>query len=208
VPAAINNAGQIAGMLQTSQPGLPGQDVAIYQNGKVTDLTAGALGPYVGNGTAYAINQNGDTLLYHGDTRIPEPGGQHYLLRLANGQTYEFQTAVAGNSLGLPVALNDKDQVIGSNYLYSNGQYTLLKDLIPTSSGWSNLYATAINDAGQIVGKGQLTDGAVHAFLMTPVPEPSALALPAIVLAWVGFRVASGGVKKWHQHQPRDRTAG
>jgi len=42
-----------------------------------------------------------------------------------------------------------------------------LNSLIPADSGWELLLASAINDAGQIVGAG-LFNGKTHAFLLTP----------------------------------------
>lgn len=42
-----------------------------------------------------------------------------------------------------------------------------LNALIPADSGWALTAATAINDAGQIVGTGIL-DGQTRAFLLTP----------------------------------------
>ena len=50
--------------------------------------------------------------------------------------------------------------------------------------------ATAINDAGQIVGFGDF-NGATHAFLPSPIPEPG---------AWVWMLVAAAGlpvVRRW-----------
>jgi probable HAF family extracellular repeat protein len=53
--------------------------------------------------------------------------------------------------------------------------------------GWELNYATAINDAGQITGYGTI-DGHERAFLLTPVPEPSSLALAlAALLATLGI---------------------
>ena len=51
---------------------------------------------------------------------------------------------------------------------------TNLNDLLPAGSGWYLLDASAINNAGDIVGYGYNPDGQEHAFLMTPqsVPEP------------------------------------
>jgi hypothetical protein len=54
-----------------------------------------------------------------------------------------------------------------------------LNTLLDPLSGWSLSVATAINDAGQIVGAGML-EGQTHAFLLTPVPEPSAFLLIAM----------------------------
>ncbi len=65
---------------------------------------------------------------------------------------------------------------MGNGFLYSNGTTQALTSLLPGSSGWTNLNATAINDSGQIAGQGTY-DGQQVAFLMTPsaeTPEPGA----------------------------------
>ncbi len=46
---------------------------------------------------------------------------------------------------------------------------TDLNSLIPAGSGWVLTRATAINDAGHIVGSGVI-GGQVRAFLLTPDP--------------------------------------
>ena len=54
---------------------------------------------------------------------------------------------------------------------------TDLNDLLPSDSGWDYIErADGINNNGQIVGRG-VVDGKQHAFLMTPIPEPSTLVL-------------------------------
>ncbi len=60
-----------------------------------------------------------------------------------------------------------------------------LNDLIPSNSGWMLADAKAINDSGQIVGYGFDINGEQHAFLLTPIPEPSTLAL--LSLAFISF---------------------
>jgi probable HAF family extracellular repeat protein len=65
-------------------------------------------------------------------------------------------------------------------FVYNPGiGFTQLNLAIPSNSGWSNLTeATAINNAGQIVGYGTNPQGQTDAFLLTPVvPEPSASCL-------------------------------
>ena len=52
-----------------------------------------------------------------------------------------------------------------------------LNSTISSQSSWTLLDATAINDQGQIVGYGANPSGQDHAFLLTPVPEPSTFAL-------------------------------
>jgi hypothetical protein len=54
---------------------------------------------------------------------------------------------------------------------------TDLNTLIDPASGWQLKYARAINDYGQIVGSGFNPSGYEHAYLLTPVPEPSTFVL-------------------------------
>jgi hypothetical protein len=62
-------------------------------------------------------------------------------------------------------------------FLYDNGAMSDLNGLIDPATGWTLQGTNAINDSGQIVGWGR--HGAMHdrAFLLTPVPEPSTLAI-------------------------------
>lgn len=91
---------------------------------------------------------------------------------------------------GEAVALNNAGEVIGKLYsqdpfsddiplLWKDGVQYNLNDLIPVEAGWEIMYASDINNLGQIVGYGQI-NGQEHAFLMTPVPEPATLCLLAL----------------------------
>lgn len=74
-------------------------------------------------------------------------------------------------------------------FLYSDGSMNDLNNLISNDSGWVLIQADAINDSGQIVGDGTI-DGNHHAFLLTPVPEPSTCILlcsALLGLGWVRF---------------------
>jgi probable HAF family extracellular repeat protein len=80
--------------------------------------------------------------------------------------------------LGNPYGINDQGQVVGGGALIwdaVNGTRNLA-NLIPPNSGWELDFAFAINDAGDIVGYGQL-NGQIRGFLLTPVPEPNTAAL-------------------------------
>jgi uncharacterized protein (TIGR03437 family) len=63
-------------------------------------------------------------------------------------------------------------------FLYANGQMYNLNTLLGDVTGWNLSFATAINNAGQIVGTGlvQGPSGSTlqHAFLLTPVPAAPA----------------------------------
>ena len=76
-------------------------------------------------------------------------------------------------------------------FLYNNSTMTDLNTLIDPSSGWTLKNAQGINDAGQIVGIGTNPSGHRHAFLLTPVPEPSSLALL--------LTLALGGLLWWRR---------
>ncbi len=183
---AINNQGQIAGETALSPTSNNLGHVAIYQDGKVTDLSA-SLGLLGTAGGAYGLNDRGD-LIY----QTIDPHGKLYNgIRYADGhaQSYTFEAA----------ALNNLGQVVGGDHLYQDGKTVTLESLLPPSSQsfWGNLNAMAINDAGQIVGMG--SDGSRYvAFLMTPAstPEPSALAL--LVVAGAAFGVRAGARRLRH----------
>ena len=49
--------------------------------------------------------------------------------------------------------------------------------MIDPAAGWTLESANAINANGQIVGIGISPNGNEQAFLLTPIPEPSAVAL-------------------------------
>jgi probable HAF family extracellular repeat protein len=72
--------------------------------------------------------------------------------------------------------INDAGQVVGSAgnpagvtraILYSNGAMQDLNTLLPAGSGWILREASAINNAGEIVGFGK-HNGATRAFLLKP----------------------------------------
>jgi uncharacterized membrane protein len=183
---AINDSGEIAGSFHPQ--GVYGPtDVATYQAGHVTDLSQ-SLGLNSQSGAAYAINNAGDLLFYYTDSN----GHSHYMFYSHDGHasTLPLGNIVGQGGPGLPAALNNVGQIVGDNFLFSNGTTYILNSLIPQNSHWGpDLLALAINDAGQIVGAGQVGDH-LHAFLMTPagsqeVPEPSTLAVLGTAVCWL-----------------------
>jgi hypothetical protein len=78
-----------------------------------------------------------------------------------------------------PMGINDHGDIVGSfnngrvAIRLSDGSYLDLNSSAGLPSGWSFIEAVAINDAGQIAANAT-RNGITHAFLLSPVPEPSA----------------------------------
>ena len=97
--------------------------------------------------------------------------------------------------------INSSGQIVGASlisnvgdraFLYSNGAMPSLNDLIGPNPKWNIFAANDINDKGWIVGSGVAANGEQHAILLTPVPEPSTLALLGIgiICLWSLFGLA------------------
>lgn len=93
-----------------------------------------------------------------------------------------------------PVSINNQGQVFGRLYtannelhpfFYSNGEMMDLNTVLP-GVVWDNRLALPLNDAGQIAASA-MVNGEVHAFLLTPVPEPETWAMLLAGLGVVGY---------------------
>ncbi len=182
---AINDHGQITGTAA-----LPGSQVrhAFQYDGTMHDL--GTLGGQ--NSVGNSINVTG---LITGGATLPaqiDPGGiERTHAFLYDGSMHDLGT-IDGLNSSVGTGINDHVQLVGYSYfdpsplsiaqssaddrafLYTvqNGMVDL-NSLIDPNSAWLLNDATAINNAGQILGAGTI-GGQWHAFLLTPVPEPSA----------------------------------
>ena len=102
----------------------------------------------------------------------------------------DYGDAVGGYSL-------DARAAAGDAFLYTQaGGMQNLNDLIDPSSGWDLGSADAVNDSGDIVGCGYNPQGQFHAFLLTPVPEPTTLQLLVILFCIISGRLA------WARRRP------
>ena len=110
--------------------------------------------------------------------------GEHAFLY--DGMTMHDLGTLGGNESS-GNGLNSAGTVVGRSrftantithaFVYTSGTGMIdLNSLIDPLSGWELRSAMAINDAGQITGTGVI-GGKTRAFLLTPVPEPSAAAL-------------------------------
>ncbi len=171
----INDKGQIVGW--RSDYNGTGSNGYLYSGGTATTLA--------GVWTCEAINNSGQVV------GASDPNGDipSQPILYQNG-TLQNLTVPAGFAGGWAHNINNHGQIVGSlltaawqddgGFLYSDGVMENLQSLISSSSGWTMLTPTAISDDGFIVGQGRNASGQLHAFLLTPTPEPSTLALLGI----------------------------
>lgn len=104
------------------------------------------------------------------------------LTRLTNGSE-EFN----------PTGINDLGDIVGSfsdgraAIRLADGTYIDLNASVGASDGWTFIEAVAINSAGQIAANAT-RNGITHAFMLTPVPEPSGALMLLAGLSIFGLR--------------------
>jgi probable HAF family extracellular repeat protein len=148
---------------------------ALLYDGSLHDL--GILGepsPGFGYSSATAINSNG-LVVGRSSTDL---GLAHAFLY--DGTMHDLGT-LHDQEESYATDINSSGQIIGlsgqSVFFYDRGTGMVdLNTLIDPALGWHLFSATSINDAGQIVGSGSI-NGEGHAYLLTPLPEPSAILL-------------------------------
>jgi len=210
--AGINNSGQVVGSSDTVGTQGYGHGF-LWQNGAMTDL--GTL-PGDGESYAYGINDSGQVV---GESRgFPIHAflwdAVHGMQNLGTLSQDAFAYGI--NSNGQVVGTSeifDPNFGINDAFVWQNGTMSDLNDQIPRGSGWSLIYAYAINSAGQIAVYGY--NGHNHAVLLTP--DSSSRTAPggtkhftrndtqAVLLADSTFTAADTGV---HPSSPTLATLG
>ena len=177
---AINNNGQVVGFTAINR-NLPNH-AFLYTSGTMLDL--GTLGGSVSYATA--INNSGQVV---GLSDTSGNLADHAFL-YSGGAMIDLGT-LPGTSISEAHGINDSGQIVGYTetptgsggflpyhaFIDSAGIMTDLNSLIPANSDWDLINAEGINNSGQIVGYGTDPSGLTEAFLLTPTPEPSTVAL-------------------------------
>jgi probable HAF family extracellular repeat protein len=159
---SVNNAGQVVGFSET----INGAQAFLYQNGALTDLgNLGGSGSY-----AFDINGSGQ-IVGHVDT--PD-GARAILYDTDTGSIINIGTLGGTNSFAFGV--NNTLQVTGSSllsddatthaFLWQNGAINDLNQLQTNTGGWELTDAHGINDFGNIVGWGVISNQD-HAYLFS-----------------------------------------
>lgn len=177
-----NNSAEVVGYVQST---VFGQLGALWANDAAHTLTL--LQPAAPGWTSYAygINDSGQVV---GDSLA---GVYATIPTVWNNDVSHTPTALPwlpGGNQGSAIAINRQGMVIGwSNtgaapdvrrpVLWMNGRVIDLAQTLDASGfGWSEIYVSALNDHGQIVGTG-LHNGQLRAFLLNPL-KPTSIRLP------------------------------
>ena len=199
-PLAINNEGLLGG--KSNQTLLP----ALYNlsSGSLTTI-GGAQGQVeavsdMGLAVGFSYVMVGQTETTHAFLYDAQTGA---LTDLGNPASAVWASEAGSvNDLGdiaggyaLDTTGTDEDAFL---YTQAGGMQNL-NNLIDPSLGWDLTGAGGINDAGDIVGSGFNPQGQFHAFLLTPVPEPSTLQL-TIILATILTTIVAGRLA-WVRHR-------
>lgn len=205
---ALNDLGQATGSVSFNQGQEP--HVAFYDGQTLKDL--GTLGgPY---GWGSRINNHGDIV----GQSATASGEWHAFLAPQGGKLIDLGLLPRGTFSSSAADINDKGQIVGDSsgffapvnshaFLYEDGVMTDLNRLIPPDSRVTLTGAFRINNAGQILAVG-VEDGddwqrlyllspdgqgqpIAPSASITPVPEPSTLAVYSLGLAAFAWRSLS-----------------
>ena len=150
---AINALGQIAGFYVDAA----GAHGFLLSQGKFTAINV----PFAGVSWTQAMGLNDRSEII--GTYGTSDGRIHGFGRTSGGVIQGFDKPPVGSVQTLAYALNNREQIAGSNFLYDNG---VLFDLTELNPNAVNASAIGANDLGQLVGiYGSSTESG---FLMTP----------------------------------------
>jgi probable HAF family extracellular repeat protein len=179
--SGINDAGKVVGSYWTNSTN-DGLGAFLYSHETVTCLES--FGGRVAE--AFGINNSGLVVGYSATSS----GGTYACLWDASGTTITMtnMNTLSTSRASYALSINNSGQAVGYFYpalspaierafIYNNGSMMDLNSLITPTPGWTLSRASGINDSGWICGYETDGSGQTRAFLLTPVPEPSAFVL-------------------------------
>jgi hypothetical protein len=178
-PRGINQAGDVL-VYSTGTSG----HVAIYSQGVLT-MVPGSAGLDI---QPEGINNADQVVGYASDNTHRLSEG----VVLSHGQATFLGASPGAESFAN--AINDAGVIVGDEEtptgffatVYDSGTgWVNLNSVVTNGSGWSLEFAHSINSEGQIAGIGR-HNGVPSAYLLTPIPEPSTLALFGVALLGLG----------------------
>lgn len=149
---AVNDAGEVVGESSISTSDVHG---FVVQGGVMTDV--GTLGGTYSS--AYQVNSAGQAI---GVATTAGDAQTHGFVYAAGVLT---DLGTLGGTDSSAIAINNRGQVVGESltgsgathaFLWQHGKLSDLNDLLPANSGWELVTALYINDAGRVVGVGNL----------------------------------------------------
>jgi probable HAF family extracellular repeat protein len=166
----LNNRGQIVGGMNVA--GDQSYHPFLWDGFSLRDL-----GTFGGDlGSADWINEAGDVVGWA--LKVGNQVSQAFLWR--KGVLTDLGT-VDGDPSSTAFVVNAQRQVVGATqdvnfnyvhaFLWERGSIADLNALIPDASGVQLLAAVGLNDRGEIVAQGVLSNGDLHAFLLIPCDE-------------------------------------
>ena len=174
---AINELGEIVGYAQIYDPEASINHACLWTDGDIIDL--GVL-PGEVTSAANDINENGQICGSSSHQQPVYPFLTSTLPCLWGEEGVIEINLLAGYVKGVATGINNNGQVVGwmstSNsggnaraFIWENGFMFDLNVLVSDGGGWTLETASAINDAGQIVGSGEAPNGQTHGYLLTPI---------------------------------------
>jgi probable HAF family extracellular repeat protein len=196
---ALNNSSHVAG-----QAGSPG--TAFFFDGNTSTQPAG-LNPTGGQTVPLGLNDHDEIVGYRTVPGSPSPTSMDAIFHAfdyRDGQMSDLGTL--GGATSQAYAINNQGQIVGASevnalgtehgFVYENGSLFDLNNLVAGANGWVIERADAINDGGEIVGYAT-QGGVLHAFLLTPIPEPGIPTLAGVAAVVFVLRVNGSGRRGW-----------
>ena len=205
--SAINASGHVVGWAGQA----PGVEYAfVWKDGVMTSL--GALGGFVKDmyrspeSSAADINDLGQVV----GSSYTDVDWQRHAFLWQDGHMTDLG-ALPGGDYSSALGINNRGQVVGHSsraFLWDDGTMYKLEDLVDLGGQWQFLMAAvAINDSGQIVGRGKRTNGSNQVFLLTPtvtglpnrqdIGSPGKRGSTIETAAGTGFSCRGGGGDIW-----------